>query len=572
MDRTGWQVWTRLRLCGFFLGSGVKRAALWGGFRAGCFSSIYWAHFSIYASRSFFFFFCFRRIYCHSALPYRPLHMASPYHVGSGSYETSLTEPPAKRMAPPMDFGDLRQHPDNTSSPAPHYGVPSSSGVSRDASAPINAQANQYMAGRQGSRDISAQSDPSSYSYALANGSGANAISSPFTVLQHPAFADIGSRDSSSESNNGSRLKAEENGSQRFTPQSNYTGTGSNASQDGSERPLAPTELLPPSTYAQDAVPMVGQHVPFAQMAQVPIAPNTFSNYAIPNQYHAYSNHMYPHMHNMSHGGQIPGADLHSNGSVSPPPPGQGFSMPLRRPEFVAPHRNMLMPRRHSIAVPSPGHHFGLWPAQASSSDGSSDWPLTSRQANGMMDETGSNVGADDEDSDGGEGSAVMVSLRPKDMPPGGPVIDGKYITLLVGPGEHQVKDFNILPINVLRINYDSKSSDYIVVHLLCDVKMKRTTRDIFMTAVSAHHLTHDNKRAVLPALKISQQMLRGRTKGFLFQLRYTLVVDGRELEALHSEPFYLWSNVSQRSFPRHEREAYAMETQDINTRKRRRK
>lgn len=499
--------------------------------------------------------------------------MASPYHVGSGNYETSLSEPPAKRIATPADFGDPRQHSDNTGSPASHYAVSSSGGLSRDGNASVNSQAGQYMAQRQGSRDISAQSDPNSYSYALASSSAANAISSPFTMLQHPAFADSGAREGNGETANGSRQGDDKSSIQRFAPSSNFNGIAASGSQEGSERHLAPSELLPPSTYAQEAVPHVGQHHPFSNMPQVAVGPPSFSHYGLPNQYHAYANPMYPHMHNVPHGAPIPGssADLHGNGSVSPPPPGQGpFSMPMRRPEFAVPHRNLLMPRRHSIAVPSPGHHFGLWAPQGQGSD-ASDWPLTSRQA-GALDETGSNVGTEDEDSDGGEGSAVMVSLRPKDMPPGGPVIEGKYITLLVGPGEHQVKDFNILPINVLRINYDSKSSDYIVVHLLCDVKMKRTTRDIFMTAVSAHHLTHDNKRAVLPALKISQQMLRGRTKGFLFQLRYTLVVDGRELEALHSEPFYLWSNVSQRSFPRHEREAYAMETQDINTRKRRRK
>jgi len=259
-------------------------------------------------------------------------------------------------------------------------------------------------------------------------------------------------------------------------------------------------------------------------------------------------------------------------GSSSPPPANGAhqFSLPMRRPEFAAPNRNVYLPRRHSIAVPSPGHHFGLW-APPPLPD-AHEWP-TSARSSFTLEDGESNFGADDgSDSDGPDGSSVMVSLRPKDMPPGGPVIEGTHISLLVGPGEHQVKDFNILPINILRINYDSKSSDYIVVHLICDLKMKRVTREIFMTAVSSHHLSHDSKRAVLPALKISQQMLRGRTKGFLFQLRYTLVVDGREVESLHSEPFYLWSNVSQRSFPRHEREAYAMETQDINTKKRRRR
>lgn len=548
--------------------------------------------------------------------------MASPYHGASSSYETSLPDPPAKRMAPASDFVEARQHGENSVAGVGSYSVGASNGMGRDAANANAPQVPAYMAQRQGSRDMSHSADSNSYSYALNAGIGATSVASPFTMLQHPAFQDIGTRDAHSDVNGAQRAKQEELSVQRYPQSTAYGVMGpSSSSIEANERLLPPNELLPPSTYSQGDQTQTSSSQPPA-FAPMQGSSTHYPGYAMPQHYHPYTGHMYPpqmanamasssssgivdpaHHHAMHHAQTLHAGNNHpssnNNGphnaaQTSSPTPQQGnsspsspshsplpnFSHPLRRPEFTAPlHRNMLMPRRHSIAVPSPGHHYGLWPhSGAHPSMGLSglgsdpmDWPLTSRQSS-HFDDTGSNMGADDgSDSDGGEGT-TMVSLRPKEMPPGGPVIDGKYMSLLVGPGEHQVKDFNILPINILRINYDSKSSDYIVVHLLCDVKMKRATRDIFMTAISAHHLTHDNKRAVLPALKISQQMLRGRTKGFLFQLKYTLVVDGHELETLHSEPFYLWSNVSQRSFPRHEREAYAMETQDINTRKRRRK
>ena len=503
--------------------------------------------------------------------------MSSGYQGSSGSYESSLGEPSAKRHAGVGDFGGPRQVGEHTPSPVHHYGGNGQVNALQNGQN-MGTLATGYASSQQrSSRDGLLAPEQLPYSYAITSGSGGSSANSPFAMLQHPIFSETGARDGAAEANNAIRVKPEDSGPQRFAMPSGYGVNVTLGNMEHGERSLAPSELLPPSAYTTDGAPGMGPQTGFAPLQQLPMGSASYLGYAMPSQYSQFPVGMYgpgvgpgsAGVHSLAPGA-LSTASL--SGTSSPPPPNAAhqFSMPMRRPEFVAPTRGAYMPRRHSIAVPSPGHHFGLW-APPPMPD-SHEWP-TSARSSFTMDDSESNYGADDgSDSDGAEGTSVMVSLRPKDMPPGGPVIEGTHISLLVGPGEHQVKDFNILPINILRINYDSKSSDYIVVHLICDLKMKRTTREIFMTAVSSHHLSHDSKRAVLPALKISQQMLRGRTKGFLFQLRYTLVVDGREVESLHSEPFYLWSNVSQRSFPRHEREAYAMETQDINTKKRRRR
>lgn len=145
------------------------------------------------------------------------------------------------------------------------------------------------------------------------------------------------------------------------------------------------------------------------------------------------------------------------------------------------------------------------------------------------------------------------------------------YFTLVVGPGKHQVKEFNILPINVVKLKYEAKSSDYMVVKLICDKKMNKPESEIFITAVSAYHSQEDPNSIYFPNLKISQQMLRGRTKGYNFRLKFVLVVDGVEVEKVESEEFYLWSNVNQKGFPREERDSYVShKVRSVKKRKRR--
>jgi hypothetical protein len=151
------------------------------------------------------------------------------------------------------------------------------------------------------------------------------------------------------------------------------------------------------------------------------------------------------------------------------------------------------------------------------------------------------------------------------------PLPGGKTrVEILAGPAKHQVKEFNILPNNVLAVNYDPKNSDYILIRLICDKKMRRREKVIFMSAVSAKHAANEDGEIILHNLKISKEMLQGRTKGFKFCLAYTLVCDGKEVETIKSNTFYIWSNVNQPGFPRKQREQYL--AQRIKANKRRRK
>jgi hypothetical protein len=145
-----------------------------------------------------------------------------------------------------------------------------------------------------------------------------------------------------------------------------------------------------------------------------------------------------------------------------------------------------------------------------------------------------------------------------------------RRIVVVKGPAKHQVKEFNVLPNNVLSVNYEPKNSDYILIRLLCDKKMRRREKIIFMSAVSAKHSSSEpGGNIILNNLKISKDMLQGRTKGFKFCLAYTLVVDGKEVETIKSNTFYIWSNVNQPGFPRKQRETYLAQRIQANQSKR---
>lgn len=167
--------------------------------------------------------------------------------------------------------------------------------------------------------------------------------------------------------------------------------------------------------------------------------------------------------------------------------------------------------------------------------------------------------------------SASAAALAASGVGPTATLPGGKTrVEILAGPAKHQVKEFNILPNNVLAVNYDPKNSDYILIRLICDKKMRRREKVIFMSAVSAKHAANEDGEIILHNLKISKEMLQGRTKGFKFCLAYTLVCDGKEVETIKSNTFYIWSNVNQPGFPRKQREQYL--AQRIKANKRRRK
>lgn len=146
------------------------------------------------------------------------------------------------------------------------------------------------------------------------------------------------------------------------------------------------------------------------------------------------------------------------------------------------------------------------------------------------------------------------------------------YMELITGPSQHQIKEFNILPTNVIKIHYKAKVSDYISVTLCRDDSNEDDhTNNVFLTAFSAIPDNESQSQIVLPNIKISKSVLQGRTKGFKFYLKYTLVSNGVEIYNLYSQLFYIWSNVNQAGFPREQRELYLLERKMSNIRKRKR-
>jgi len=142
------------------------------------------------------------------------------------------------------------------------------------------------------------------------------------------------------------------------------------------------------------------------------------------------------------------------------------------------------------------------------------------------------------------------------------------YFTVIEHPLKHQVKEFNILPAGILQLmrHYQSTPSDYIVVKLLCDPKMDKG--EIFLTAVSTHYSQSSTGEISIPSLKVSQKMLPGRTKGFIFRLMYELVLGGKIMQSEVTDDFFIWSNVNQKGYPRKERDAFISQRIESNKKK----
>lgn len=150
------------------------------------------------------------------------------------------------------------------------------------------------------------------------------------------------------------------------------------------------------------------------------------------------------------------------------------------------------------------------------------------------------------------------------------PKSDSSLISLIAGPEKNQVKDYHILPTNVLHIKHQPNDSDYIVIKLICDKLLMREDREIFLHAISAKYAFDGNDCATLPKLKITHFMVPGKTKGLKFALSYTLVSNGVEKERLVSQYFRIWSSVNQSGFPRHIRDYQLAQRAKFNSRKKR--
>lgn len=146
------------------------------------------------------------------------------------------------------------------------------------------------------------------------------------------------------------------------------------------------------------------------------------------------------------------------------------------------------------------------------------------------------------------------------------------HIILESGPGVHQIKEYNIKPPSIIRINYTPSNSDILIVKLVCDKAMGLKDQEFFLAAVSPKYSADDSDRIYFTNLKISKDMLKGRTKGYTFHLSYCIFSNGEEKYKILSEPFYLWSNVNQNGFPREERDMYAnLDAKNIQSKKRKR-
>jgi hypothetical protein len=83
-----------------------------------------------------------------------------------------------------------------------------------------------------------------------------------------------------------------------------------------------------------------------------------------------------------------------------------------------------------------------------------------------------------------------------------------------------------LIPSNIIRVNTAGlRSDDYISITLMLDPRFRAQspslTDRIFIMGVPALYGLSEGSYWKLPSLRISQEMLPGRTKGFRFRLSY---------------------------------------------------
>ena len=151
----------------------------------------------------------------------------------------------------------------------------------------------------------------------------------------------------------------------------------------------------------------------------------------------------------------------------------------------------------------------------------------------------------------------AFVKIRGERLPILTLKLDGHILSLERQPTEHQVKDFNIIPTPVVKLNATiqaPRACDFVTAHLHCDENMRQDD-SIFLAALNAKLIT--NNELPFINLRVTKDMLKGRTKGYSFVLRFTYVSDGQEIDTIYTTPFWLFSNVNQAGFPKSERDSY---------------
>lgn len=148
----------------------------------------------------------------------------------------------------------------------------------------------------------------------------------------------------------------------------------------------------------------------------------------------------------------------------------------------------------------------------------------------------------------------AFIKVRGQRMSVLGLKTESSLLHLEHQPTEHQVKDFNIIPTPVIKIKANARTCDFVAAHLYCDESM-HLDDPIFLAALNAKLIT--NSELAFINLRVTKEMLKGRTKGFSFVISFTYYSDGQELDTIYTTPFWLFSNVNQEGFPKSERDSY---------------
>lgn len=133
---------------------------------------------------------------------------------------------------------------------------------------------------------------------------------------------------------------------------------------------------------------------------------------------------------------------------------------------------------------------------------------------------------------------------------------ESSHLRVETQPQEYQVKDFNILPTLVVKVSHpsDARSCDHVAAFLYCDESLNLEDA-FFLAALNARHAP--NGELHFNNLRISKEMLQGRTKGFSFVIGFSYVTaKGETVDTVYTTPFWLFSNVNQEGFPKAARDS----------------
>lgn len=133
---------------------------------------------------------------------------------------------------------------------------------------------------------------------------------------------------------------------------------------------------------------------------------------------------------------------------------------------------------------------------------------------------------------------------------------ESSHLKVETQPQEYQVKDFNVLPTLVIKVSNPSRARncDHVAAFLYCDEHLNLDDA-FFLAALNARHAP--NGELHFNNLRISKEMLHGRTKGFSFVIGFSYITaKGETIDTVYTTPFWLFSNVNQEGFPKAARDS----------------